>query len=125
MTDETTEAPAPTTPPAPRPRPRKPGVLDRIKQAASLTLRAGEFGYYHVLLSAVDRVARLPRNTTVPEAMRLYRENIALKAQLDALEGAPSDRRLREELLHLKQRGLVEQSGHGRGSSWSRKRGGE
>ncbi|MCC7386350.1 MAG: hypothetical protein IT384_31195 [Deltaproteobacteria bacterium] len=39
-----------------------------------------------------------------------------------ALEGAPSDRRLREELLHLKQRGLVEQSGHGRGSSWSRRR---
>jgi predicted HTH transcriptional regulator len=39
-----------------------------------------------------------------------------------ALEEAPSDRRLREELLHLKQRGLVEQSGHGRGSSWSRRR---
>lgn len=39
-----------------------------------------------------------------------------------ALEGGPSDRRLREELLHLKQLGLVEQSGHGRGSSWSRRR---
>ncbi len=37
-----------------------------------------------------------------------------------ALEAAPSDRRLREELLHLKQLGLVEQSGHGRGSSWRR-----
>lgn len=61
-------------------------ILDRIKRAASLTLRAVEFGYYHVLLSTVDRVSRLPRNTTVPEAMRLYRENIALKAQLDALE---------------------------------------
>jgi len=34
----------------------------------------------------VDRVSRLPRDMTVPEAMRLYRENIALKAQLDALE---------------------------------------
>jgi hypothetical protein len=34
----------------------------------------------------VDRASRLPRDTTVPEAMRLYRENIALKAQLDALE---------------------------------------
>jgi hypothetical protein len=33
-----------------------------------------------------DRASRLPRDTTVPEAMRLYRENIALKAQLDALE---------------------------------------
>jgi ATP-dependent DNA helicase RecG len=39
-----------------------------------------------------------------------------------ALEAAPSDRRLREELLHLKRLGLVEQSGHGRGSSWSRRR---
>jgi transposase len=61
-------------------------LIDRIKRAASLTLRAVEFGYYHVLLSGVDRISRLPRNTTVPEAMRLYRENIALKAQLDALE---------------------------------------
>ena len=34
----------------------------------------------------MDRVSRLPRDMTVPEAMRLYRENIALKAQLDALE---------------------------------------
>lgn len=57
-------------------------ILDRIKQAASLTLRAVKFGYYHVLLATVDRVSRLPRNKTVPEAMRLYRENIALKAQL-------------------------------------------
>lgn len=61
-------------------------ILDRIKRAAALTLRAVEFGYYHVLLSTVDRVSRLPRNTTVPEAMRLYRENIALKAQLEVLE---------------------------------------
>jgi len=40
-----------------------------------------------------------------------------------AMEAAPSDRRLREELLHLKRLGLVEQSGHGRGSSWSRRTG--
>jgi ATP-dependent DNA helicase RecG len=39
-----------------------------------------------------------------------------------ALEAAPSDRRLREELLHLKRLGLVEQSGHGRGSIWSRRK---
>jgi hypothetical protein len=31
-------------------------------------------------LAIVDRVSRLPRNTMMPEAMRLYRENIALKA---------------------------------------------
>ncbi len=39
----------------------------------------------------MDRVSRLPRNTTMPEAMRLYRENIALKVQLDAL-GAKLER---------------------------------
>jgi hypothetical protein len=49
----------------------------------SLLLRSLEFGFYHCLLSAVDRVSRLPRNTTMPEAARLYRENIALKAQLE------------------------------------------
>lgn len=68
------------------------GIIVRIKNAAALTLRALEFGYYHVLLSTVDRVSRLPRNTTVPEAMRLYRENIALKAQLDALEAELAQR---------------------------------
>ena len=31
-----------------------------------------------------------------------------------ALEGASSDRQRREERLHLKQRGVSEQSGHGR-----------
>lgn len=57
-----------------------------MKRAASLTVRAAEFGFYHVLITTVDRVSRLPRNTMMPEAARLYRENIALKAQLDALE---------------------------------------
>jgi hypothetical protein len=52
----------------------------------SLLLRSLEFGFYHCLLSAVDRVSRLPRHTTIPEAARLYRENIALKAQIDELE---------------------------------------
>jgi hypothetical protein len=51
-----------------------------------LALRTLEFVFYHVLISLVDRMSRLPRDTTIPEAMRLYRENIALKAQLDALE---------------------------------------
>ncbi len=35
------------------------------------------------------------------------------------LENPPSDRRLREELLHLKKLGLVSLSGYGRGSVWS------
>lgn len=52
----------------------------------SLAFRTFEFLFYHVLLSLVDRVARLPRTTMLPEAARLYRQNIALKAQLDALE---------------------------------------
>lgn len=52
---------ATTKPPGPRPRPRKPGVLDRIKSAVALAGRALEFGFYHVILSTVDRVSRLPR----------------------------------------------------------------
>lgn len=52
----------------------------------ALALRTFELLFYHLLLSVVDRVSRLPRDSRVPEAMRLYRENIALKAQLDALE---------------------------------------
>ena len=51
----------------------------------ALLARTAEFLFYHLLLAIVDRVSRLPRNTMMPEAMRLYRENIALKAQLDAL----------------------------------------
>jgi hypothetical protein len=50
----------------------------------ALLFRTAEFLFYHLLLSMVDRISRLPRNTMMPEAMRLYRENIALKAQLDA-----------------------------------------
>lgn len=52
----------------------------------ALALRTAEFLFFHLLLAIVDRVSRLPRDSQVPEAMRLYRENIALKAQLDALE---------------------------------------
>jgi ATP-dependent DNA helicase RecG len=55
----------------------------------------------------------------------LRKPSMALREIAATLEDAPSDRRLREELLHLKKRGLVEQSGHGRGSAWSRRRGGE
>jgi hypothetical protein len=73
-------------------KPRTLDLLGRIKGAASLTLRAVEFGFYHLLLTTVGRVSRLPRNTTMPEAARLYRENIALKAQLDALEAELAQR---------------------------------
>jgi hypothetical protein len=52
----------------------------------ALVLRTAEFFFYDLLLVLVDRVSRLPRGEAMPEAMRLYRENIALKAQLEALE---------------------------------------
>jgi transposase InsO family protein len=52
----------------------------------SLAIRTAEFVFYHLLLSLVDHVSGLPRDMMVPEAMRLYRENFALKAQLEALE---------------------------------------
>jgi len=51
----------------------------------SLAFRTFEFVFYHLLISFVDRVSRLPRNSTPPELMRLYRENLALKAQNGAL----------------------------------------
>lgn len=79
-----------------RPPQRGLGIIARITRAASLAARAVEFTYYHALISVVDRVSRLPRSTMMPEVARLYRENIALKAQLDALEselqrvGAPA-----------------------------------
>ena len=57
----------------------------RSASVVALILRSVEFLFYHLLLRAVDRVSRLPRGETMPEAMRLYRENIALKAQLDRL----------------------------------------
>jgi transposase len=51
----------------------------------SLVLRTLEFLLYHLLIVFVDRVSRLPRGSNPPEIMRLYRENLALKAQNGAL----------------------------------------
>ena len=51
----------------------------------SIFLHSLEFLAYHIIISAVDRVSRLPRNSTPPEMMRLLRENIALKSQIRAL----------------------------------------
>jgi len=44
-----------------------------------------QFLVFHALIRVVDRISRLPRNSTPPEVMRLMRENIALKAQVRAL----------------------------------------
>lgn len=51
----------------------------------SLAFRTFEFLVFHLLIVVVDRVSRLPRASTPPELMRLYRENLALKAQNGAL----------------------------------------
>ena len=51
----------------------------------SLVFRTAQFTAYHLLVSAVDRISRLPRNSNPPEVMRLLRENIALKAQVRTL----------------------------------------
>ena len=51
----------------------------------SLVFRTTQFIAYHLLISTVDRISRLPRNSNPPEVMRLLRENIALKAQVRAL----------------------------------------
>ena len=50
-----------------------------------LILRTLEFAFYHLLICFVDRLSRLPRTSVPPDAMRLYRENLALKVQVDAL----------------------------------------
>jgi hypothetical protein len=50
-----------------------------------LILRTLELTFYHLLICFVDRLSRLPRTSVPPDAMRLYRENLALKVQLDAL----------------------------------------
>ena len=51
----------------------------------SLAFRTFEFLVYHLLIVVVDRMSRLPRGSNPPEIMRLYRENLALKAQNGAL----------------------------------------
>ena len=51
----------------------------------SLVFRTFEFLFYDLLITFVDRVSRLPRNSTPPDAVRLYRQNLALKAQNGAL----------------------------------------
>lgn len=52
------------------------GLWSVLSSAASLTLRAVEFGFYHLLITTVNRLLRLPRDTTKPDAVRLHRERI-------------------------------------------------
>jgi hypothetical protein len=66
---------------------------------AKFLLRTLEFAFYHLLICLVDRLSRLPRDSCPPDAMRLYRENLALKVQLDAL--AAEVTRVRGKRAHV------------------------
>jgi len=66
---------------------------------AKFLLRTLEFAFYHLLICFVDRLSRLPRDSCPPDAMRLYRENLALKVQLDAL--AAEVTRVRGKRAHV------------------------
>lgn len=52
---------------------------------AALALRTTELLLSHLLLTLVDHVRRHRREAPMPAVMRLYRQNIALKAPLDVL----------------------------------------
>jgi hypothetical protein len=52
---------------------------------AKLILRTLEFAFCHLLICVVDRLSRLARSRIRSDAMRLYRKNLALKVQVDAL----------------------------------------
>jgi transposase len=51
----------------------------------ALAFRTLEFLFYHLLISFVDRVSRLPRSSPPSDIMRVHREDFALKAQNDTL----------------------------------------
>jgi hypothetical protein len=51
----------------------------------SLIVRTFQLAVFQVIIRTVDRISRLPRNSTPPEVMRILRENMALKAQIRAL----------------------------------------
>ena len=66
---------------------------------AKFLLRTLELAFYHLLICFVDRLSRLPRDSCPPDAMRLYRENLALKVQLGAL--AAEVTRVRGKRAHV------------------------
>jgi putative transposase len=52
----------------------------------SLIARAIEFTTYSLVIKAVDKISKLPRNSQPSDLERLYRENLALKAQLETVK---------------------------------------
>ncbi len=51
----------------------------------SLIFHSFQLAVFQLIILIVDRISRLPRNSTPPEVMRILRENMALKAQVRAL----------------------------------------
>ena len=51
-----------------------------------LIARTIQFAVFHTLVTTVDRINRLPRKSDSPEVMRILRENLALKAQIEVLK---------------------------------------
>ena len=84
------------------------------------------------MLTRVDRnELAIGWNRLVPgQLIRAYCQEMSpnraeigrIPVRLVRVDGPWSDRRLREELLHLKKLGLVTSSGHGRGASWALRR---
>jgi len=72
----------------------------------ALIHHAVEFAVYRGVLKLVDHIARLPRHTDVPELERLLCENIALKAQVDALVLELKERRGPTPKVSLRTRAL-------------------
>lgn len=113
------------------------GVIERwgrgTQKIVELCVKAGhpepEFGeqagsvWVRFLPSGYIAPHRVAHNLTERQREILHvlskKPSIPLREIRAKLENPPSDRRLREELLHLKKLGLVSSSGHGRGAAWS------
>lgn len=68
------------------------GLWSVLSSAASHTLRAVEFGFYHLLITTVDRISRLPRNTTMSKGAGVV-DDVAEEVSWDLVGGrsAPVD----------------------------------
>ena len=59
----------------------------------SLVARTFQLVVLHFTICAVDRITRLPRNSTPPEVMRIPRENMALKKHVVSVRASDYRRR--------------------------------
>lgn len=113
------------------------GVIERwgrgTQKIVELCIRAGhpepEFGeqagsvWVRFLPSGYIAPHRVAHDLTERQRELLHilsgKPSMPLREIRASMKNPPSDRRLREELLHLKKLGLVSSSGHGRGAAWS------